>query len=159
MVIEHLAHQVHYFMVRHHNWVSIWILAAAVHQHLTELTGEPHSKLDQTNLVEILLHGEPHFSNRILVKLWCRCNDCDNLRNVFLPAEVVRQSKDLDHCIDVPFLVWCVFLADLAYLVGQFFFEFNVGSKKVVGQLLHDRFDIGVVSDLVDEIESLLLDA
>lgn len=58
----------------------------------------------------------------------------------------------------MPLFVWGILLTYLTYLIRELLFELAIGIKKVVGQLLDNALDVGGIGDLVDEIQSLLLD-
>ena len=57
----------------------------------------------------------------------------------------------------MPLFGGCIFLTDQTNLVTELLAEFIVSDKKVIDQLFGDRFNIHRVSDLVNEVESLLL--
>jgi len=117
VVLQDLLIDINNLTIIDNQRVPIRVLASAVDKHLAELSNEPHSKLDEANLVQVFFHRKVNFDDSVVVELWGSSDDCDNLRDVFFPHVAVGQSEHFDHCIDVPFLVRSIFLANLANLV------------------------------------------
>lgn len=92
------------------------------------------------------------------MELGRRGNHRNQLRDVLLADVVFTQSEHLDHRVNLPFPCGRVLLTNLANLVGQLLFEFCIGDQQVVEQLFHNGLDVGVVGNLVEQVEGLLLD-
>jgi hypothetical protein len=158
VVLQNVLVDVNDFRIVHDNGVAVRVLTRAIGEHFSELTHEPHSQLDKANLVKIFFHSVVHLRHRVLMQLRGCCNNCDNLRNVLFSDMSLRQGKNLNHGVNVPFFIGRILFADLANFVGKLLFEFAISAQQVICKLLHNRFDVGVVSDFIDEVQGLLLD-
>jgi hypothetical protein len=158
MALQDVLIDINDLFIVHDNWLSIGVLAGSVYEHFSELSNEPNSKLHKTDLVKIFLHSVVDFGDRILMKLWCGSNNCDDLGNIFFSSVGLSKSEHSNDGINMPLFVWRVFFTDLANLVGKLLLEFIIGSEKVVGQFLDDRLYVCVVGNLVKKIKGLFFD-
>lgn len=158
MALQDMFVDINNFFIINNNWLAIWILASSINEHLSELTNEPNTKLHQTDLINIFLHGVVDFGDGILMELWGGSDNCDDLGNIFFSGVGFSKSEYSNDCINMPFFVWRIFLTDLTNLIRKLLLEFIISGEKIIGQLLDDGLNVCAVGNLIKKIKGLFLD-
>lgn len=79
LITEYLGVHVEDLFVINHVWLSVWMLAGAIDEHLTELTYEPNTQLDETGVIPIAIQSIEYLGNCILMQLRRGRDDRDDL--------------------------------------------------------------------------------
>ena len=79
LITEYLSIHVEDLFVIKHVGLPIWMLASAINEHLTELTHEPNTQLDEPSVIPIAIQGIEYLGNCVLMKLRRGRDDCDDL--------------------------------------------------------------------------------